>query len=233
MALLPTAFLEFYQSNDEMVYSSDIGTVMKLYDYLSSGNGYKVRLLLAFLGLPYDWEHVDLDSGAARKPDYSAINPNCRIPALALDGGTVLSESNAILNYLADGTGWLPQDRLARAQVLQWQFFEQYDHEPTIAVIRAWTMHPDWGPQEPAARAEAIAAKRTAGEAALTLMDAALADGRFLVGGAPSIADISLYAYTHVAGDGGFDLSAWPNIAGWIARVEALHGYVPITYQPA
>lgn len=206
---------------------------MKLYDYLSSGNGYKARLLLAFLGIDYAWEHVDLDSGAARKPDYLEINPNGRIPALALDDGTVLSESNAILNYLADGTPWLPADRLARAQVLQWQFFEQYDHEPAIAVVRAWTMHPEWGPRDPAARADAVDARRIAGAAALKLMDAALDGREFLVGGGPTIADISLYAYTHVAGDGGFDLAACPHVTAWLERIAALSGYIPITHRPS
>ena len=195
---------------------------MHLFDNLDSGNGYKVRLLLAQLGRPYEWTNLDLDAGAARTPEFLKRNPNGRIPTLELDDGTHLAESNAILYYLAEGTPLLPIDRLGRAQVLQWMFFEQYSHEPYIAVARFLRrLHPD-----PASQRALADSRMDGGYRALDVMEKHLAHEPFFVGGHYTIADIALYAYTHVAPDGGFDLARFPSVRAWLARVEAQPGYV-------
>jgi glutathione S-transferase len=197
--------------------------MLRLYDYLESGNGYKVRLLLHQLRIPFERVELDILEGETRTPEFLARNPNGRVPALELDDGSVLWESGAIQFYLAEGTGLLPSDRLQRARVLQWMFFEQYSHEPYIAVLRFWRHA---GRLEE--NAHALAEKRYRGEDALAVMDRHLARCSFFVGEAYSIADISLYAYTHVAEEGGFDLVAYPAVRAWLGRVQEQPGYVPI-----
>jgi glutathione S-transferase len=198
---------------------------VKLYDFLSSGNAYKVRLLLHQLEIPFERVEMNILEGATRTPEFLAKNPNGRIPTLELDDGTILTESNAILFYLADGTPHLPGDRLTRARVLQWLFFEQYEHEPNIATVRFW-LH--YLPELDDARKAQLPGKRERGDAALGVMDRHLAKNPFFVGGY-SIADIALYAYTHVADEGGFDLSRHANVQAWMDRVRAQPRHVPIT----
>ena len=201
---------------------------MHLFDYLDSGNGYKVRLLLAQLGLRYEWTELDIDAGKTRTPEFLKRNPNGRIPTLELDDGTHLAESNAILWYLAEGTPFVPGDRLGRAQVLQWMFFEQYSHEPYVATPRYIVKHL---PPDHARRAE-LPDRLARGRAALAVMETHLATRKFFVAERYSIADIALYAYTHVAPDGGIELTSYPNILAWIGRVAAQPGYVPLQRRP-
>ncbi len=195
---------------------------MRLYDYLDSGNGYKVRLLLALLGRPYERVELDIDQGETRTPEFLEKNPNGRIPALELDDGEVLCESDAILFYLAEGTPYLPEERLERARVLQWMFFEQYSHEPYVAVNRYIARH--LAADHP--RQAEIAERRPRGEAALAVMETHLAGREFFVGERCTIADIALYAYTHVAGDGGYDLGPFVCVRRWLERVAARPGHV-------
>ena len=198
--------------------------MLTLYDYLSSGNGYKCRLLLAQLGIPYRRVELDILKGETRTPEFLARNPNGRIPALELEDGTILSESDAILFYLAEGTPFLPDDRLGRAQVLQWMFFEQYSHEPFIAVARfiRHLLPPDTPRRTELPRLE------QGGYAALGVMERRLADHPFLVADRYTIADIALYGYTHVADEGGFDLAGYPGVRAWMQRVAGQPGYLPI-----
>lgn len=198
--------------------------MLRLYDFLSSGNGYKCRLLLHQLELPFERIELDILKGETRTPEFLARNPNGRVPALELEDGTVLAESNAILCYLADGTPFLPQGRLARAQVLQWLFFEQYSHEPFIAVAR-FIHH--FLPEDSPRRAE-LPRLEQGGHAALGVMERRLAGHPFLVADRYTIADIALYAYTHVAGEGGFDLAAYPGVLAWLDRVRGQPGHVGI-----
>jgi len=198
---------------------------MRLYDYLPSGNGYKVRLLLRQLRLPFELIEVDILAGASRTPEFLGKNPNGRIPVLEVQAGVFLAESNAILSYLADGTPFLPRDRLERARVFQWMFFEQYSHEPNIATVRFWLTHLGLNDE----RRARLEQKRTLGYAALGVMEGHLASREFFVGDRYSIADIALYAYTHVADEGGFDLSRFPAVLGWLERVRRQPGHVPIT----
>ena len=198
---------------------------MRLYDFLDSGNGYKARLLLHKLGLSYERVELDILTGETRTEAFLAKNPNGRVPALELDDGTVLPESNAILAYLAEGSRFLPEDRLQRAQCLQWMFFEQYNHEPSIAVARYILRHT---PEDSPRRAD-LPTLAEKGNAALGVMERHL-DGRgFFVGEQLSVADIALYAYSHVADQGGFDLSRYPNVQGWLNRVAADEPHIPIT----
>ena len=201
---------------------------MHLFDNLDSGNGYKVRLLLAQLGRPYEWTNLDLDAGATRTPEFLKRNPNGRIPTLELDDGTYLAESNAILYYLAEGTPLLPIDRLGRAQVLQWMFFEQYSHEPFVATPRFIVRHLPAGHARYAELPERLAK----GRAALAVMETHLAQRSFFVAERYTIADIALYAYTHVAHEGGHDLSPYASVRAWLARVAAQPRYVEITAAP-
>ena len=187
--------------------------MLTLYDFLSSGNGYKCRLLLHQLGIPYRRVELDILTGETRTPEFLAKNPNGRVPALELEDGTLLAESDAILCYLADGTPFLPADRLARAQVLQWLFFEQYSHEPFIAVAR-FIHH--LLPEDTPRRAE-LPRLEQGGYAALGVMEQRLTEHPFLVGDRYTIADVALYAYTHVADEGGFrsgGLSGRAGVAG-------------------
>ena len=201
---------------------------MHLFDYLDSGNGYKVRLLLAQLGQRYDWTHVDLDSGKSRMPEFLKRNPNGRIPTLELDDGTNLAESNAILWYLAEGTPFVPSDRLGRAQALQWMFFEQYSHEPYVATPRHIVKHL---PADHPRRAE-LPDRLARGRDALAVMETHLEGRQFFVGKRYSIADIALYAYTHVAHEGGHDLAPYPRVNAWLKRVASQRRYVPLTARP-
>ena len=198
--------------------------MVTLYDYMSSGNGYKVRLLLKQLAIPFRRVELDIMAGATRTPEFLAKNPNGRIPALQTEAGEILAESNAILFYLADGTRLLPTEPLARARVLQWMFFEQYSHEPYIATSRFMLMH-----GQPSAETRArLAEKRTGGLAALGVMEGYLKDQAYFVGARYTIADIALYAYTHVAEEGEFDLAPYPAIGAWLARVRAEPDHIPI-----
>jgi glutathione S-transferase len=198
--------------------------VIVLYDSPVSGNCYKVRLLLAHLGVDYERREVDVVDRSARPDLLGGLNPALRVPTLVLDDGRPLAESNAILWYFGDGTRFVPAGRYERAQVLQWQFFEQYDHEPAIAVVRFWLAYSG----EPEMYAERVEARRAAGYRALDAMERHLAGRDWLVGGGFTLADISLYAYTHVAHEGGFELARYPVITAWLGRVAAQPGHVPI-----
>jgi glutathione S-transferase len=202
--------------------------VLTLYDYLDSGNGYKIRLLLALLRRPYRWVELDILSGATRAPAFLAKNPNGRIPTLETEDGTYLAESNAILWYLAEGTRFIPAQALGRAQVLQWMFFEQYSHEPYVATPRFIRKHL---PADSPRRAE-LSLRLEQGRAALAVMDAHLATRRYFAIERYTIADIALYAYTHVADEGGLDLEPYAHVRSWLARVAAEPGHVPLTRRP-
>jgi glutathione S-transferase len=197
--------------------------VVKLYDSAVSGNCYKVRLLLTELGIAFERQEMSVFDRSDRPDVLGGLNPALRVPTLVLDDGRSLGESNAILWYFGDGTDYVPTDRYERAQVMQWQFFEQYDHEPNIAVARFWALA-DITPPE--ADREA---KRKGGERALAAMERHLADHRFLVGERFTIADIALYGYTHVAPEGGFSLQPYPALREWLARVASQPGHIPIT----
>ena len=201
---------------------------MHLYDNLDSGNGYKVRLLLAQLGRDYDWTELDTDAGATRTPEFLKRNPNGRVPTLTLEDGTSLAESNAILWYLADDTPFVPSDRLGRAQVLQWMFFEQYSHEPYVATPRYIAKHL---PADHARRAE-LPQRLAQGRAALAVMNGHLESRSFFVAERYTIADIALYAYTHVAHEGGHDLAPYPHVRSWLVRVARQPGNVGIDARP-
>jgi glutathione S-transferase len=195
-----------------------------LYDNPVSGNCYKVRLLLAHLGVAYERRTMDVVDRSDRADVLGGLNPALRVPTLVLDDGRPLAESGAILWYFGEGTQFVPEDRFERAQVLQWMFFEQYDHEPAIAVARFWQTY--------SGRAEAFAdrleERTAAGHRALAAMERHLDGREVLVGDALSLADIALYAYTHVAHEGGFDLGGYPSVQKWLGRVAAEPGHVPI-----
>ena len=196
---------------------------MRLYNVSYSGNSYKARLLLAHLGVPCEIVEVDILNGASRTPDFLKINPNGHTPVLD-DDGFILAESNAILAYLARSTKYLPDERQSWALIFQWLFFEQYSHEPFIATSRFWLQHKPESPE----RTALLASKRDGGWAALKVMENHLAKNDFFAGGY-SIADIALFAYTHVAQEGGFPLDDFPTIRAWIERVKAQPGYIPMT----
>lgn len=189
----------------------------KVYGDKLSGNCYKVKLVLHLLGLPYEWHGIDILKGETQTAEFLAMNPNGKVPVLQLDDGSYLWESNAILNFLADGSDLLPREPRLRTQVLQWQFFEQYSHEPYVAVARFIQFYLDM----PEARREEHASCLKGGYKALDVMEQQLARTPYLVGEHYSIADITLYAYTHVAEQGGFDLSGYPAINAWMQRVAA------------
>jgi glutathione S-transferase len=202
--------------------------VLKLYDFIESGNGFKVRLLLSQLHIPFQYIEKDILTGETRKPDFLAKNPNGRIPLVELEDGTCLAESNAIMWYFAEGTKFIPEDRLERAQVLQWMFFEQYSHEPYVAVARFILLHtPEGHPR----RAE-LPKCMERGKAALSVMEQHLAKRRFFVAERYTIADIALYAYTHIAHQGAFDLSPYPAVRAWLDRVAEQPEYRKITVRP-
>jgi glutathione S-transferase len=195
-----------------------------LYNSPVSGNCYKVRLLLAHLDIPYERRTMDVVDRSNRPEVLGGLNPALRVPTLVLDDGRPLAESGAILWYLAEGSRFVPEDAYERAQVLQWMFFEQYDHEPAIAVARFWLAY--------SGRAEEFAARlperQTAGRRALAAMDEHLAGRNYLVGDGLTLADLALYAYTHVAHEGGFDLAPYPAVRDWLERVASEPGHIPI-----
>jgi glutathione S-transferase len=191
--------------------------MLKLYEYAFSGNCYKIRLLLNQLETAYERVPTDILKGESRTPEFLAMNPVGKIPVLEINPGQYLAESNAIIYYLADGTDFLPTDRWERAQVMQWLFFEQYSHEPNIATVRFWILHNNQS--ELAQKSEIIAQKQKLGDVALQVMENHLAKHDYFVGNRYSIADIALYAYTHVAKEGGFDLSKFPAILTWFDRI--------------
>ena len=196
---------------------------MLLYNSAVSGNCYKVRLLAAHLGVPLELHELSVVDRSDRAEVIGHLNPARRVPTLVLDDGRALGESDAILWWLGDGTAFVPTDPWERAKVLQWMFFEQYSHEPNIAVARFWLHMLGGAPSE-----QALAEKQRVGYLALDALEGVLAGQEYLVGGHYSIADIALYAYTHVAGEGGFDLGRYPAISAWLERVSSQPGHVPI-----
>jgi glutathione S-transferase len=200
---------------------------LTLHGMTGSGNCYKPALLLRQLGMPFEWREVDILAGGSRTPEFLARNPNGKVPLLEItDGGDTrsLAESNAMLCYLAEGTALLPEDRWPRAQVMQWLFFEQYSHEPYIATVRFWVKYlrkqDEWR--------DKIAEASKKGYAALGVMEQQLAKTPFLAGATYSIADIALYAYTHVAHEGHYSLQAYPALRQWLARIEQQPRFVPM-----
>ena len=196
-----------------------------LHEDARSGNCYKIRLTAALLGLPLERRHYDIMRGETRTPQFLAeVNANGRIPVLQA-GARFLPESNAACWYLAEGSALIPADRFDRADTLRWMFWEQYNHEPNVATLRFWLYFVGEGNLTEMQRAQ-LPAKRAAGAAALALMDEHLAGRAWFVGDQPSLADVSLYAYTHVCEAGGFCLDDYPDVAVWLRRVAALPGYV-------
>ena len=202
--------------------------MLTLYDFMDSGNGYKVRLTLAHTGLPYRLIECDILKGETRTPEFLARNPNGRIPTLQIEDGSYLAESDAIIWYLAEGTTLAPADRKARAETLQWMFFEQYSHEPNIAVARFWK---HYLPKLTPLQEMDLPNRMEKGYAALGVMDRHLARHPFFVGDRFGLADIALYAYTHVAGEGGFNLDNFPHVNAWLARVADQPGHVTISHR--
>lgn len=197
---------------------------MKIYGDKQSGNSYKLILVASFLQIPYEWQDIDTKKGETRTDSFLQLNPNGKIPILIWNDGRVLSESNAILNFLGEGSDLIPKDAFDRARVLQWQFFEQYSHEPYIAVAR-YIKHYLGIPEERRAEYES---KLEGGHKALKVLETQLEKTLFLVGNSLTTADISLFAYTHVAHEGGFDLSMYPKIQDWIRRIQSLERFKPM-----
>ena len=197
---------------------------MKIYGDLVSGNCYKIKLLCAFLDIAHEWIHTDIMNGDTRTEEFLDKNPNGKIPLLELEDGRFLGESNAILFYLAYGSALLPIDRYLKARTLEWMFFEQYSHEPYIAVRRFINKYQGM----PAQRQAEYDSKEAGGRSALTLVEKHLARNDYLVGESLTIADIALFAYTHVAHEGGFDLAYFTHIEAWIGRVRSQSGFIPM-----
>ncbi|HVA54811.1 MAG TPA: glutathione S-transferase family protein [Gammaproteobacteria bacterium] len=197
----------------------------RLYGMSGSGNCYKPKLLLTQLHTPFAWVEKDTRKGETRTPDYLAINPNGRVPLLEVTPGKYLAESNAMLCYLAEDTSYLPQDRWQRAQVMQWLFFEQYSHEPYIAVARFIMKY--LPPEHP--RRSELARLHERGHQALAVMEQHLKRHTFFVGEHYTIADIALYAYTHVADEGGFDLSSYTAVRKWLENVRSQPGHIAMS----
>jgi len=198
--------------------------MIRLYDFWESGNAYKVRLLLTQLGIPFERVPVDILKGETHTDEFLRKNPNHRVPVVEWPDGRTLTESNAILFYFAQDTKYLPEDPWLRAQALQWMFFEQYSHEPFIAVMRFWHFS---GQLE--ANRQFVAEKTERGYHALKIMDAHLSPRSYFVGDSYSIADIALYAYTHVADEGSYDLGGFNAINDWLDRVRQQDGHILIT----
>ena len=203
--------------------------MITLYSQQASGNAYKPRLLMALLGIPFRIVDVNTYDGSTRKPEFLAKNPIGKVPLLEFDDGRRLAESNAMLLHLAEGTRYLPEEKFDRAKVYEWLFFEQYSHETAIAVRRSILTAPERAHQRTPERLQQLL---DAGNHALRVMERRLASADWLVAGACSVADIALYAYTHVAEEGGFDLTLYPGIRAWIERVAAQPGHVPIGWRP-
>ena len=201
-----------------------------LYSMQTSGNCYKPRLLMHLLGIPFTLVETDPRVGATRTPGFLELNPNGRVPLLILPDGRRLSESNAMLLYLAEGTKFLPADRYDRALVNQWLFFEQYEHEPVIAVARSWlAIYPDRMAQ---VTEEMKANWLEKGNRVLGVMEGRLSEADWLAGDTYTVADMALYAYTHVADEGGYDLAKFPGITRWLKRVAAAPGHVGMDWRP-
>ena len=199
-----------------------------LHEYALSGNCYKIRLTASLLGIPLERREYDILKAETRTPEFlTRVNANGRIPVLQ-DGALFLPESNAACVYLADDTALIPEGRFERADMLRWMFWEQYNHEPNVATLRFWVAFVGEAELNEAQRAQ-LPIKRAAGEAALALMDEHLERRAYFVGNRLSLADIALYAYTHVAEEGGFRLGDYPHVQAWLARVAAEPGYIPIT----
>jgi glutathione S-transferase len=203
--------------------------MLKLYDYLPSQNGYKIRMLLGLLKRPYEYVPIEIFRGESREESFLQKNPAGAVPALETEPGRYIAESNAILCFLAEGSSYLPDDRFLRAKVLQWLFFEQYYIEPNIGTLRFWTLTGRLG-----VNSALVAGKRAGGERGLAALERQLQESCFLVGDACTIADLALFAYAHLAEDASFDLSRYPAIKGWIGRLEQLgegappvHPYTP------
>ncbi|KAB0679779.1 glutathione S-transferase family protein [Aureimonas leprariae] len=203
--------------------------MLTIYGRHDSGNCYKPRLLLALLGRPFRHVEVDSEAGESRTPEFLAKNPNGKVPLLELADGRCLAESNAMLVHLGEDSIYMPGDPFDRAKMFEWLFFEQYSHEPFIAVRRALTVYPGRASQ---ATPERLEATLKGGEAALAIMDRQLKDTPFLAGDAASLADIALFAYTHVADEGGFELEKFPAVSNWLRRVTALPGFQPMSWLP-
>lgn len=197
----------------------------KLYDFLPSGNSYKIRLLLNLLDIPFERIDVNILARKTRTPEFLKKNPNGKIPLLEIAPDKLLAESNAILYYLSQGTDYFPQEDYAQAQVMQWLFFEQYSHEPNIATARYWISIL----QQPEQHKEQLKHKHILGYAALNVMEQHLSNYAFFVGQTYTIADIALYAYTHVAEEGGFDLTKFPAILAWFKHIETHPKHILIT----
>ena len=199
-----------------------------IYGDSRSGNCYKIQQLCAELEIPYQWTEVDILRGDTRTDDFLAMNPNGKIPLARLEDGAYLAESNAILCYLAEGSALAGQSRLERARVLQWLFFEQYSHEPYIATSRFIVKYLG----NPEDRRADLAAKREGGHRALSILNAELTDRDYLLGDRFTLADIALFAYTHVAHEGGFSLDDYPAVCGWVERIAARERFVPMASVP-
>ena len=198
---------------------------MKIYGDIRSGNCYKLKLLSALLSIEHDWIAIDILRGETRSDKFLAMNPNAQIPVCVTDDGSILTQSNAILYYLGQGSLYWPANLLEQVRVLEWQFFEQYSHEPSVAVARFIRLYQDM----PADRQNEYEACLKAGYRALDTMEARLQQKDYLATDeTTSLADISLYAYTHVAHEGGFDLSGYPAIRAWISRIQGLDAYLPM-----
>jgi glutathione S-transferase len=197
-----------------------------LYGNSTSGNCWKPAMMLHARGLPFRWVEVDILRGESRTPDFLTLNPNGRVPLLQLPDGRLLAESNAMLLHLGEGSAWVPSDAYLRAKMYEWLFFEQYSHEPYVATVRFWVKYAGKAEE----KALEIAERRIRGYAALGVMEKALSTARFLVGAEATLADVALYAYTHVAPQGGFSLDDYPGIRRWLDRVTALPGFVPMPF---
>jgi glutathione S-transferase len=203
--------------------------VLRLYDFLPSGNGYKVRLLLTQLAIPFELIERDIIKGETRTPEFLAKFPNGRIPAVEFDDGKLLFESNAIISYFSENTKYSSNDSFERALILQWLFFEQYSHEPYVASVR-YLVHV--APEVPDPRRAMLDMMIRRGYDALDVMEKHLASRVWFVANSYSIADIALYAYTHVADEGGFDLGKYPAIRAWLERVKSQPRHIAITERP-
>jgi glutathione S-transferase len=201
----------------------------KIFGDMLSGNCYKIKLLVQFLDLAHEWVHVDILASETHTKEFKQMNPNAKIPVIELGDGKYLWESNAILNYLAEDTEFLPQDTYQKAKVLQWQFFEQYSHEPYIATARYIKKYLGL----PKEREEEYYSKQVGGHKALAIMEKHLVENKFFLGKNVTIADMSLYAYTHVADEGGFDLSEYVNIQRWFKDFESIPGYIKMARENA
>ncbi|MBC8130139.1 MAG: glutathione S-transferase family protein [Rhizobiaceae bacterium] len=203
--------------------------MITIYGMLDSGNCYKPRLLCALLGIPFCHVEVSMLDGGTKRPDFVALNPKGQVPLLVLEDGRRLSESNAILVYLGEGSRFVPAEPFENARMLQWMFFEQNAHELSVAMRRSLTVYEE---RRHLATPERMADLLARGEAALVVMERQLAEAPFLVGEEPTLADLALYAYTHLAQEGGFDLSRCPAIRRWLGRIEALPSHRPLTWLP-